>query len=101
MCLNSHPHSWAYGKGWQGVARGGLPKVSPGPAMPYHSMPCWRATPETASWPFLEWPAAVSYPFGHPTPYVYAVHYIKEMLVNRLPFYPGWDKPTGPLDHVQ
>jgi hypothetical protein len=41
------------------MARGvrGLPKVSPGPAMPYPSMPCRRATPETALRPFQRWPA--------------------------------------------
>jgi hypothetical protein len=35
------------------MARGGhgLPKVSPGPVMPFPSMPCGWATPETASWP--------------------------------------------------
>jgi hypothetical protein len=35
----------------------GLPKVSPGPALPYPSMPCGRATPETAFQPFRRWPA--------------------------------------------
>jgi hypothetical protein len=30
----------------------GLPIVSPGPAIPYPSTPCGRATPETALWPF-------------------------------------------------
>jgi hypothetical protein len=35
----------------------GLPKVSPEPAMPDPSMPCGRATHETALWPFQEWPA--------------------------------------------
>jgi hypothetical protein len=41
------------------MARGGhgLPIVSPWPAMPCLSMPCRRATPETALWPFQEWPA--------------------------------------------
>ena len=36
------------------MARGGhgLPKVSPGPAMPDPSTPCGRATPETALRPF-------------------------------------------------
>jgi hypothetical protein len=43
-----------------GVGEGlaGLPKVSPGPAMPDPSRPCGRVTPETA----------IVYPFGHPTP---------------------------------
>jgi hypothetical protein len=37
----------------------GLPKVSPGPAMRYLSLPCGRATPEMTSWPlqpFQGWP---------------------------------------------
>ena len=34
----------------------GLPKVSPGPALPYPSTPCRRATPERALWPFLGCP---------------------------------------------
>jgi hypothetical protein len=44
----------------------GLPKVSPGPAMP-----CEGATPETAgvARPQGGQPAAVFFPFGHPTPY--------------------------------
>jgi hypothetical protein len=46
-------------QGWNQarMARGihGLPKVSPGPAMPNPPMPCGRATPETALWPFLGW----------------------------------------------
>jgi hypothetical protein len=67
------------------MARGdhGLPKVLHGPAMPYPSTPYRRATPETALQPFKgwpackagglvgRWPAAVSYPFGHPMPYAY------------------------------
>jgi hypothetical protein len=38
----------------RGMAKGGhgLPKVIPGPAMPYPSTPCKRATPETGSRPF-------------------------------------------------
>jgi hypothetical protein len=41
------------------MARGGhgLPKVSPGPAMPYLSMPCGRATPKTALQLFQGWSA--------------------------------------------
>jgi len=41
------------------TARGGhgLPKVSPGPAMPDPSMPCGRATPETALQQFRGRPA--------------------------------------------
>jgi hypothetical protein len=42
----------------------GFPKVSPGPAMPYPSTPCRRATFEATLWLF--------HPFGHPTPYAYA-----------------------------
>jgi hypothetical protein len=41
------------------MARGGhgLPKVSPGPTMPYHSMLCRRTTRVTALQPFQGWPA--------------------------------------------
>jgi hypothetical protein len=41
------------------MARGGqgLPKVSSGLAMPDHSMPCGRATLETALRLFQAWPA--------------------------------------------
>jgi hypothetical protein len=44
--------------GWS-QARGGhgLPKVSPGLAMPYPSTPCRQATPETALRPFQGWPS--------------------------------------------
>jgi hypothetical protein len=52
------------------MARGihGLPKVSPGPAMPDPSMPCKWATPKTALRPYAgRWPAAVFYPLGYPT----------------------------------
>jgi len=52
----------------------GLPKVSPGPTMPYPSIPCGQAIPETALWLFQGWPtrrASVFYPLGHPTPYAY------------------------------
>jgi hypothetical protein len=34
----------------------GHPKVSSGLNMPDPSMPCRRATPETALWPFRGWP---------------------------------------------
>jgi hypothetical protein len=63
------------------MARGGhgLLNVSLGPAMLNPSMPCGRATPETALrwfqvWPSMQggWPAAVFYPFGRPMPYAYA-----------------------------
>jgi hypothetical protein len=59
------------------MARGGrgLPKVSCGPAMPYPSMPCGQAIPETAISGVARqqgrWPASVFYLFGHPTPYAY------------------------------
>jgi hypothetical protein len=59
------------------MARGGhrLPKKSLGPAMPDPSMPRGQATPETALQPYTRFrgapPAAVFYPFGHPTPYAY------------------------------
>jgi hypothetical protein len=43
-----------------------LPKVSLGPAIPYPSTPCRRATPETALWS-----VAVFYPLGHLMPYAY------------------------------
>jgi hypothetical protein len=56
----------------------GLPKVSPGPAMPYPFTPCRRVTPETTLQPFQGWPArrggwpaVVFYTFGRPTPYPY------------------------------
>jgi hypothetical protein len=56
------------------MARGGLglPKVSPGPAMPYPSMPCGRVTPEKALWLAGGPPVANFYPFGHPITYAYA-----------------------------
>jgi hypothetical protein len=49
---------------WQGVAGSGhgLPEVSPGPAMPY---------PSGAAQLQGTQPAALFYPFGHPTPYTY------------------------------
>jgi hypothetical protein len=49
----------------------GLPKVSPGPAILYSSMPCGRATPGVARMQGGQ-PAGVFYPLGHPTPYAYA-----------------------------
>jgi hypothetical protein len=51
------------------MARGGhgLPKVSPGPAIPYPSMPYrFRAGPSAGR-------VACSYPFGHPTSYAYVI----------------------------
>jgi hypothetical protein len=62
------------------LPRGGhrIPKVSCKPTMPYPSLPYEAATLETAVLPFQGWPArkrvqpaAVFYPFGHPTPYAY------------------------------
>jgi hypothetical protein len=58
----------------------GLPKVSPGPAMPDPSTPFGWAIPETTLQPFLECPAhrageqlaAVFYSFRHPAPYAHA-----------------------------
>jgi hypothetical protein len=57
----------------------GLPQVSPWAAIPDPSTPCGRATPQndlTAVWgvahPQGGRPAAVFYPFGHPTPYASA-----------------------------
>jgi hypothetical protein len=49
----------------------GLPKVSAGLAMTSLTIPCGRATPETALRQNGQ-PAAVFYTFGHPTPYTYA-----------------------------
>jgi hypothetical protein len=48
--------------GWKRQARTGrgihgLPKVSPGPAMPNPYTPCGRVTPQTALRPFWGWPA--------------------------------------------
>jgi hypothetical protein len=54
----------------------GIPKVSPGPAMPNPYTPCGRATPPNclmAVWevahPQGERPAAVFFPLGYPYPY--------------------------------
>jgi hypothetical protein len=48
----------------------GLPKVSPGPAIPDPSTLRGRATPETAVWPFQGGrPATVFYPLGNPMTY--------------------------------
>jgi hypothetical protein len=49
FCRRKHGHT----------ARGGhgLPKVSLGPAIPYHSTPCRQATSETTLWPFEGSPA--------------------------------------------
>jgi hypothetical protein len=53
----------------------GLPKVSPGCAMPYLSMPCGRAILEPAVSGVARsqsgQPAAIFYPLGHDTPYAY------------------------------
>jgi hypothetical protein len=59
------------------IAKGGhgLPKVSPRPAMHDTSTPYGWPTPETAlsgvACPQGGRPAAIFYPFGHPTPYAY------------------------------
>jgi hypothetical protein len=50
----------------------GLPKVSPGPAMPNPSTPCGWTTPKAVSGVDRlqgERPAAVLYPNGDPTPH--------------------------------
>jgi hypothetical protein len=66
----------------------GLPKESRGLAMPDPSMPCRWATPEKASGPFQWWPhhrrpAAVFYPFGHPTLYI-SVEFTDQHIVDLL-----------------
>jgi hypothetical protein len=54
--------NWEEEKEHERMARGGrgLPKVSPGPAMPYSSTPCRQATLGTALWPFQGWSAEQS-----------------------------------------
>jgi hypothetical protein len=54
-CCN--PFIYSHGRMASATGSHGLPKFSPGPAMPYLSTPCGRATSETASLPFQEWPA--------------------------------------------
>jgi hypothetical protein len=58
------------------MARGGhgLPEVSPGTTMPDPSTPSKQASPQRPFQGFQQcgWPAAILYPFGHPT--LYAVH---------------------------
>jgi hypothetical protein len=44
-------------QGRMGRSIHGLPKVSPGPAMPNPSMPCGRSTPKQALRLFWGWPA--------------------------------------------
>jgi hypothetical protein len=53
------------------MARGGhgLPKVSLGPAMPYPSTPCGWPTYRAGGLRLT----SDFYPFGHPTPYAYAI----------------------------
>jgi hypothetical protein len=72
------------------MARGdhGLPKVSLGPIIPDPSMPCRRATPETALQPLR--PAAVFYPFEDSTSYGYdfyqnEIHFVPPILRHRNP----------------
>jgi hypothetical protein len=70
---------WAEGSWLRRMARGGhgLPKVKPGPAISYPSTPYGQATPQTDFSRFRVAlmqggrPAAVFYPFVHPTPYAY------------------------------
>jgi hypothetical protein len=50
-------HIGGVGHGRMARCGHGLPKVSPGPAKPYPSMPWGRVTPETALLSFLGWPA--------------------------------------------
>ena len=65
------------------MARGshGLPKVSPGPAMPDPSTPSGWATPEMAILGVANTggegggPAAIFYPLGYPLPYGPAMKY--------------------------
>jgi hypothetical protein len=70
-CPSDHEIQARMGRGIHG-----LPKVSPGLAMPDPSTPCGWASPQTALWPFGGWPArradgraAVFYPLGYPFPY--------------------------------
>jgi hypothetical protein len=71
---SSQSQSWQQSPSPGRMARGGhgLPKVSLRLAMPYPSMPCGWAIPETAFQ--AGQPLAVFYPFRHPTPYVYDNH---------------------------
>jgi hypothetical protein len=81
--------------GYRGCrARGshGLPKVSPGPTMPYPFTPCRRATTDPALQPFQKWPthrAGGVQPFStpldtlHHTP-MFVIHMIAAILV------PAW-----------
>jgi hypothetical protein len=59
---------WADGR--MAMGGHGLPRVPPRPAVPYPFTPCGPAIPETAL-PLFQGgrPAAIFYPFGHPTPY--------------------------------
>jgi hypothetical protein len=68
-CLQKTEGEGSHGR----MARGGhgLPKVATGPAMPNSFMTWGRATIETALQPFQGRPAAIFYPFRHPTPYAY------------------------------
>jgi hypothetical protein len=68
---------------WQGVVIYGLPKVSLGPVMLDPSIPCRRATPETALPPFQGWPArrvtrpgADFYPLDNLTLYAYGLYQV-------------------------
>jgi hypothetical protein len=57
-----------------------------------HSLPCGRATFETALGAFQGWPqsrhlVAISYPFGHPTPYAYGFCAIHALASSALAFH--------------
>jgi hypothetical protein len=54
-CLPAENRVVGFGHGRMARGGHGLPKVSPGPAMPYPSTPCGRVTRETALWLFLGW----------------------------------------------
>jgi hypothetical protein len=59
---DAHPQGVKIGDKHGRMARGahGLAKVSPGPSMPYLSMPCEWATPEMALQLFQGWPGRSS-----------------------------------------
>jgi hypothetical protein len=51
--------------------------------MPYPFTPCGRATPETALQPYgfrTGLPAAIFYPFEHPTPYAVAYSHVDQVM---------------------
>jgi hypothetical protein len=90
FCFLLHEH------GRMARAGKGLPKVSPGAAIPYPSMPCGWATFETVLQLFQRcppqgrWPAAVFYPFGQPTPYNYSVSSTVNLMLETFTFTVWW-----------